>query len=68
MQVQVTINPRKCMATQNCTAIAPHVFELGAAGYSRVKTSEFTEEDLEVLQEAAGACPNIAITVEVVEG
>jgi ferredoxin len=68
MQVQVTINPRKCMATQNCTAIAPHLFGLGAAGFSRVKTSDFTEEDLELLREAEGACPNIAITVEVAEG
>jgi ferredoxin len=54
------------MANQMCVRAAPDIFELGAAGYSRVKR-EVTEADLAKLREAEEMCPTSSITVEVME-
>ena len=64
--VQVTVNSRKCMANQTCVHIAPDIFEVGAAGYSRT-TREVTEEDLAKLKEAQEMCPTGSIVVETME-
>jgi ferredoxin len=64
--IQVSVNARKCMANQMCVRSAPDIFELGAAGYSRVKR-EVTEADLAKLREAEEMCPTSSITVEVLE-
>ena len=67
MEIQVFVNPRKCMATQNCRAVAPDIFELGPAGYSRVKRTNLTAADLAQLRDAEEGCPTQAITVEIAE-
>jgi ferredoxin len=64
--VQATVNPRKCMANQMCIRSAPDIFELGSAGYSRVKR-EVSAADLEKLREAEEMCPTGAVIVEVLE-
>jgi len=64
--IQVTINARKCMANQMCVRSAPDIFELGSAGYSRVKR-EVGAADLERLREAMELCPTSAVVVEVLE-
>jgi ferredoxin len=64
--VQVTVNSRKCMANQMCVRTAPDIFELGTAGYSRVKR-EVTAADLDKLREAEEMCPTSSIMVEVLE-
>jgi len=67
MEIQARVDPRKCMANQVCTAIAPALFELGAAGYSRLQRSNFTPADLALLREAEENCPTGAIRIEAVE-
>jgi hypothetical protein len=46
---------------------APDLFELGQAGYARVKR-QATAKDWALLQESADGCPNQAILVEVADG
>ncbi len=67
MQIQVTVNPRKCAANQMCSRVAPGKFELGSAGYSRPTSDSWTEADLPALREAEDNCPTGAIVVEVAE-
>jgi ferredoxin len=67
MTILVTVNPRKCMANQVCTRIAPQLFKLGDAGYSQSSKSECDLADLPQLREAEESCPTGAITVEVEE-
>jgi ferredoxin len=65
--ILVTVNPRKCMANQVCSKLAPQLFKLGEAGYSQPTKREWDEADLQLLREAADNCPTGAITVEVEE-
>jgi ferredoxin len=67
VQILVTINPRKCMANQMCSRLAPGMFELGAAGYSRPTRSEWASSDLAALRAAEENCPTGALTVEAAE-
>ncbi len=67
MQIQVTVNPRKCAANQMCSRVAPGKFELGSAGYSRPTSDSWTEADVPALREAEDNCPTGAIVVEVAE-
>ena len=64
MEIRVTVNPRKCMANQECMRVAPGMFELGSAGYSRATRGTWTEADLPVLRQAEENCPTAAIIVE----
>jgi ferredoxin len=64
MEVLVTINPRKCNAMQVCSRLMPDAFELGTAGYSKTKRSDFTSADLDRLRQVALSCPTQAIIVE----
>jgi ferredoxin len=65
MEVFLAINPRKCNAMQVCVRLMPDTFELGAAGYSRIKRSEFSREEVARLREVALGCPTQAIVIEV---
>jgi len=67
VKILVTVNPRRCAASENCLAVAPSIFEVGSAGYSRVKREDLSEADLDLLRDAEQGCPNQAITVEVAE-
>jgi ferredoxin len=66
-QVGVTVNARTCAGSRMCLACAPDIFEIGLAGYSRVKR-EVTEADLPALKEAEESCPTSSIVVEVMPG
>jgi ferredoxin len=48
-------------------AVAPAIFQLGSAGYSRVVRDNLTEEDLDLLRDAEQGCPTQAIMVEMSE-
>jgi ferredoxin len=61
--VLVQINSRRCMGSRVCVGIAPDIFQLGTAGYSRV-VREVGEADLTVLRDAEGLCPTSSIMVE----
>jgi ferredoxin len=52
------------MANQECMRLAPGMFELGAAGYSRPTRDTWTDADLPALREAEENCPTAAIVVE----
>ena len=70
MFVLCRIDRKVCMGNQRCVSVAPDIFELGDAGYSRVKRADetdFTEADLPKLLAARDVCPTGAITVETLE-
>jgi ferredoxin len=67
VHILARVDPRKCMANQQCTALAPDLFELAPAGHSRTKRkdeTDFTDEDLPLLEAARDNCPTGAIHVE----
>lgn len=67
MYVLCRIDRRKCMGNQRCVSLAPDIFELGEAGYSRIKRADetdFTEADLPRLLAAQDTCPTGAISIE----
>jgi ferredoxin len=58
------------MGNQRCVSVAPNLFELGEAGYSRVKRADemdFTEADLPLLLAARDMCPTGAISIETMD-
>jgi ferredoxin len=67
LQILVTVDHRKCMANQTCSRLAPGMFELGAAGYSRPTRSNWDEPDLPALRSAEENCPTGAVRVEVAD-
>ncbi len=68
MEIAVTVDPRRCVASQTCVRAEPGLFELGPGGFSRPTRARFTEDDLPRLLEAEDSCPTGAIRVEVEEG
>jgi ferredoxin len=61
------IDRTKCMGNQRCVSVAPDLFELGDAGYSRTRRADetdFTDEDLPRLLAAQDMCPTGAITIQ----
>jgi ferredoxin len=64
--ILVQVNARRCMGSQVCVRTAPDIFQLGAAGYSRV-IREVTELDLVGLREAEELCPTRSIHVETLD-
>lgn len=64
LHVIVKVNSRTCAGSRMCVACAPDIFEIGAAGYSRVKR-EVSETDLVKLKEAEESCPTSSISVYV---
>jgi ferredoxin len=67
VKVVVTVDPRTCVANQTCLRTAPGLFELVPEGHSQPTRSEFTEADLQLLEEAEDSCPTGAIRVEIEE-
>ena len=67
MRVVVTVDPRACVANQTCLRTAPGLFELLPEGHSQPTRSEFTEAELQFLEEAEDSCPTGAIRVEIEE-
>jgi ferredoxin len=65
MEIDVTVNRHRCKAMQKCVQVMPDTFEMGAAGFSKVKRDDFGEEDLPRLQKAVASCPSRAISVHV---
>ena len=62
-EVTVRVNSRTCAGSRMCVACAPDIFEIGVAGYSRVKR-DVTLADLDKLKEAEESCPTGSISVE----
>ena len=67
MEILVTVDHRKCVASQTCIGLAPGKSRIGTAGYSTPTRDDWTEVDLAELQEAESNCPSGAIRVEVEE-
>ena len=63
--ISVTVDPGMCMGVRSCMQIAPASFVLESGKIARGVVPPV--DDLEVILEAAAACPNFAITV-VVDG
>ena len=61
MKVRVDMN--LCQSHGECVLAAPDVFELGDDDVLRWR-EDITEEERELAQEAADACPMMAIRVE----
>jgi ferredoxin len=64
-EVTVRVNARTCAGSRMCVTCAPDIFEIGAAGYSRVKR-KVVAADLGKLREAEESCPTSSISVVVV--
>jgi ferredoxin len=70
MDILVRVDPKKCMANQQCSKFAPGLFELGPEGYARTTrkdSTDFTEADLPALVRARDNCPTGAIHLETME-
>lgn len=65
MEILVTVDNRKCIASETCLGLAPGKFRIGAAGYSSPAQETWAEADLAQLREAEANCPSGAIKVEV---
>lgn len=64
MTVKVSIDQRKCMASGRCIDILPKVFRQGEDGLAELTGNAPTNNDLDMLQAAAAACPSGAISIE----
>jgi len=60
--IVVTVDPQLCMGVRSCLHVAPGSFELDGMTARGVTDPG---DDVATLVEAAAACPNFAITVEV---
>lgn len=70
MDILVRVDPRKCMANQQCSKHAPGLFELGPNGYARTTREDptsFTAAELPALLRARDNCPTGAIHVETMD-
>jgi ferredoxin len=59
----VTVDPRRCVASQTCVRLAPDHFELTPESHAQPTRGAFAEDDLELLREAEESCPTGAIHV-----
>jgi ferredoxin len=67
LNILVTVDSRKCVGNQMCVQIAPGMFELGSAGYSRPTQANWEPSDMALLREAEENCPTGSIRVEIEE-
>jgi ferredoxin len=67
VEILVTVDSHKCIASETCVNLAPGKFRIGTAGYSSPTQETWTEADLPLLREAESNCPSGAIRVEVEE-
>jgi ferredoxin len=66
MEILVAFDRRKCSASETCVLAFPDLFELGMAGYARLRR-EATADDVVKLRQAEVSCPTHAIHVETAE-
>lgn len=59
--VEIQVNRARCMAAKSCINAAPGVFQLDEVRISTVRDAD--GEPLEVILQAAEACPTGAISV-----
>ncbi|MGA9918203.1 MAG: ferredoxin [Paraburkholderia sp.] len=63
--MKISITPGLCHGHNNCSRLAPDLFELDSGGYAVVRIHSTLPKDLEELAElAAENCPECAIYVE----
>ena len=73
-KVTVRVDPEACITAANCVGVAPKLFHIGDEPYAELldregkprgnqHTFDATEEEMELLEEAAESCPTRAITV-----
>ena len=63
--VRVTVDEETCIGCGACVAIAPDIFELDTSTMkSKVKKQPETDEEVELVKQAAEACPTGSIKVE----
>lgn len=67
-KVVVTVDPRRCVASQTCLRTAPGLFTILPEGHSQPTRPDFTEADVPCLEEAEDSCPTGAIRLELVDG
>jgi ferredoxin len=61
--MRVIIDPDRCDSTGLCAAIAPEVFEIDEQDELRIHTESLDQVDRQTLEQAARACPKLAITL-----
>jgi ferredoxin len=59
----VVVDYQSCDSTGMCSAIAPEIFELTDRDELRVHDEAAERADWRLLEEAARACPKLAITL-----
>jgi ferredoxin len=62
MSNKIAVDRDLCIGCGSCESIAPDYFELKDDGKSHVK-KQYSEEDKDVINEAADACPVKAIEI-----
>lgn len=62
--MRVIVDFDRCDSTGLCTAIAPEVFELDEQDVLRLHTEALDQIDDQTLEQAARACPKLAITLQ----
>lgn len=62
--MRVRVDPDLCTGVQNCVAIAPDYFEMDNKGLAHAIKNPVTEEDEDLLFEAAESCPVDAVILE----
>ena len=74
-KVTIRIDPSLCITAANCSGIAPKIFHINEEGLAEVMdeagvsqgyehTLEFSDADVELIEEAVESCPARAISVE----
>ena len=61
--MRATVDDSRCRGHGVCTTICPEVFALNDDGYAEVIVDEVPEAVADSAREAAGACPENAITL-----
>lgn len=65
---RVVIHPQRCMASERCRTIAPGVFASSPEGWVALRRTLTPEDDLELVLDAAVACPTTSIEVFASDG